>query len=188
MDFKFRFLGLSALLFVMALLVPSGISAQIGNESSTKFKNAQEVYAQCGGSDYDERRGAAVLVNRLSDSAIEVYVAMGSTKNFRSIVGFGKLEIFVQPLKKLGTDQKNVTLFEIGQPASITSNGKSFSKSDNEMIYTPKFTIPIEKEASAVRVRINGLFGEGKVTTLTTNIDGENSAGACSMSKYSDEK
>ncbi|NNE98710.1 MAG: hypothetical protein HKN25_06790 [Pyrinomonadaceae bacterium] len=204
MNSKSRDLAIVSILMLLTLFATSQTSGQTQNATAAIFKNAQEVYAACGKGDYDERRGAAILVNRLSDSAIEVFVAAGSTRKFQSLPAIAKLEIYVQPLRVIGKIPvrtrgrvpvmsrgiiwKTTAFFETGQPAYLSTSPKSFGEGITEIIITPKITMPVEKQAQAVRVRLNGLFEKGRVLTLTAFIDGKNTASRCGMSTYPPKK
>lgn len=156
---------------------------------ANNFTNAQEVYTACGAADYDEKRVAAVLVNRISESAVEVFIAAGSTKKWQTLKGFGKLEFFAEPKKVVGKSTSGEDIFlESGQPASLAAAAGVFSENEEEILIIPKFTIPIGKEASSIRVKINGFYGAGKVTRLTANIERENIGKICYMSKYPRKK
>ncbi|MCB1024171.1 MAG: hypothetical protein KDB79_07270 [Acidobacteria bacterium] len=188
MNFTIRSLNCFAALLVLAAFSASGINGQNRDTTGVKFTDVQEVYAACGQKDHDEKRGAAILVRRISESAVDVFIAVGSTKRWESEEEFGKLEFFVQPLKLVGNSSTGDIYFETGQSAALSSAAGISPDDEKEIIIAPKITMPVPRDASAITVKVNALYGTDSVSVLTAKIDRQNTAKTCFLRKYPPKK
>jgi len=180
MDSKFQksFVAMASFAILISLSVLA--NAQTSASKDNGFIKAQKAFFSCGDAQKDEFQGAAININRISKNVIEVFVSAGVTRSFQTMLATDGIEVFVQPLKLVSSQNEKPSLFEVGQPASLKmANALDFSEDSTIATITPKITLPVQKEAMAVRVKILGLFGAGEVSTITTYIDGENTASIC---------
>ncbi len=165
--------------FSLILIMSASIHAQEKASRLIGFKDAQETFTKCRENSPDQHRGVGIVVNRVATGAIEILIAIETTKQYDGYSAIKNLEISVHPLTLIVDDEGTKSLVENGKSASKIISGFELDEGASEMIATPKVILPIGGDASAVRVRIRGVFGRDRVTILTANIDGDNTASVC---------
>ncbi len=125
----------NSLVFCSILVTVFSFAPQSMSQTETSAKNGfaevQREYTKCSMNwASDEYTSAAIFVKRISDKAIEVYFAMGTTRKFQGVNATRDLEVFIQPLKSVDFKNGRHTLFEVGQSASVMTTGWSENKSE----------------------------------------------------------
>ncbi len=164
---------------LLILIMSASIHAQEKASRLIGFKDAQDTFTKCRENSPGQHRGVGIVVNRVAAGSIEILMAIETTKQYDGYSAIKNFEISVHPLKLIVDEEGRKILVETGKSASKIVGGFELDEGASEMIATPKVILPIGVDASAVRVRILGVFGRDRVTILTANIDGDNTASVC---------